>query len=296
MKSYLAVGSVIFALCTATGGCLEDNVAVGSESDGGGTTTSCTSNSECGLNEACAYLEKDACTAKGACVAQAALTCQAYSAGCACDGTEINIACNGLPTGYETKPLAHTGGCTTPVTDAGTGTACTTSADCPSGGVCGFAEADACKATGTCFPAPGVICNAYLAGCACDNTEINIACNGLPTGYETKPLQYAHACNSPLTDASTGTCVTIDVTSYTTSCTQNSDCVSIATGTLCDGNCGCTGGAAINVSSQAAYQQAISGLTFGLCPCPAEFPPVCTAGVCAPGNGLAADASVTPGG
>jgi hypothetical protein len=35
----------------------------------------------------------------------------AYSPGCACDGTAINVVCNGLPSGYETKPMRHTGAC-----------------------------------------------------------------------------------------------------------------------------------------------------------------------------------------
>jgi hypothetical protein len=37
--------------------------------------------------------------------------CGAYSAGCACDGTAINIQCTGLPSGYTTKPLASAGIC-----------------------------------------------------------------------------------------------------------------------------------------------------------------------------------------
>jgi hypothetical protein len=37
--------------------------------------------------------------------------CDAIALGCACDGTEINIACNGLPGGYETKPYLHSGAC-----------------------------------------------------------------------------------------------------------------------------------------------------------------------------------------
>ena len=35
----------------------------------------------------------------------------AYAAGCACDGSEVNIACNGLPSGYAPKPLAYKGAC-----------------------------------------------------------------------------------------------------------------------------------------------------------------------------------------
>jgi hypothetical protein len=39
------------------------------------------------------------------------VTCRAYLAGCACDGTEISTICTGLPDGYDTKPLRHTGPC-----------------------------------------------------------------------------------------------------------------------------------------------------------------------------------------
>ncbi len=46
------------------------------------------------------------------------ITCLAYIVGCACDGSMINLACNGLPDGYEPKPFLHAGACTE---DAGSG-------------------------------------------------------------------------------------------------------------------------------------------------------------------------------
>jgi hypothetical protein len=58
--------------------------------------------------------------------------CLAYSAGCACDGTEINVTCNGLPSGYDTKPLAHSGACAQ--VDAGGG--CTSDTQCGTGQKC----------------------------------------------------------------------------------------------------------------------------------------------------------------
>jgi hypothetical protein len=60
--------------------------------------------------------------------------------------------------------------------------------------LCGFPALAGCSATGSCFPSPGVICNAYVAGCACDGSEVNTACNGLPTGYAPKPLLHSGAC------------------------------------------------------------------------------------------------------
>ncbi len=80
-------------------------------------------------------------------------------------------------------------------------------------------------------------------------------------------------------DASTGTCVEIDLSDYSTTCNTASDCISINTGSVCDGSCAC-GGSLINVSGQAAYEQAIAGITFAGCPC-AEQLPSCVNGECA---------------
>jgi len=78
--------------------------------------------------------------------------------------------------------------------DAGT-TSCTSDGDCPTGSACGFPEAEACMViTGECFALPGVECNAISLGCACDGTEVNVACNGLPSGYAPKPLRHTGAC------------------------------------------------------------------------------------------------------
>ena len=112
-------------------------------------------------------------------------------AGCACDGSAINLVCTGLPNGYASKPFAHTGACS----DAGGGGgACKTDGDCGAGQIYGFPESDGCSAAGACFPAPEVVCNAYSPGCACDGSEVNIACNGLPSGYAPRPLAHQGAC------------------------------------------------------------------------------------------------------
>jgi hypothetical protein len=78
--------------------------------------------------------------------------------------------------------------------DAGGKGGCGSTADCPAGSVCGFPRSPVCAPLGECFPAPQATCNAYSAGCACDGSTINIACNGLPAGYEIKPLRRAGAC------------------------------------------------------------------------------------------------------
>jgi hypothetical protein len=95
--------------------------------------------------------------------------------------------------------LKDANGCATcqcaPAPDAGgTGTPCTTSLDCPTGGICGYPMAEGCAAKGSCFPAPGVNCKAYAPGCACDGTEISVVCTGLPSGYASKPLLHAGVC------------------------------------------------------------------------------------------------------
>jgi hypothetical protein len=59
-----------------------------------------------------------ACSVTGACFPAPGVACDAYSPGCACDGSEINITCTGLPSGYTSKPLLHSGVCTS-VVDSG---------------------------------------------------------------------------------------------------------------------------------------------------------------------------------
>ena len=81
-----------------------------------------------------------------------------------------------------------------PPADAGGKGVCSSTGDCPPNSICGFPTTPVCGATGQCFPVPGIVCQAYAPGCACDGTEINIVCNGLPGGYETKPLRHTGAC------------------------------------------------------------------------------------------------------
>jgi hypothetical protein len=78
--------------------------------------------------------------------------------------------------------------------DSASGNTCVMNADCPSmAQVCGFAESDACTATGHCF-ASGPVCNSFSPGCSCAGQTINIACNGLPTGYAPAPLAHTGPC------------------------------------------------------------------------------------------------------
>jgi hypothetical protein len=94
------------------------------------------------------------------------------------------------------------------------GKPCMTSADCADpqvadvGFLCGFPTADGCAAKGTCFQEPQLECAAVVLGCACNGSEVNIACNGLPGGYAPAPLLHNGICMGPgpvvLPDAGSG--------------------------------------------------------------------------------------------
>jgi len=76
-----------------------------------------------------------------------------------------------------------------------------------------------------------------------------------------------------------GTCVDILLSAYDQSCNSASDCVVIQTGEVCSGNCAC-GGEPVNASQESRYQQAIRGITFGLCGCPVQLAPTCLGNKC----------------
>jgi hypothetical protein len=87
--------------------------AADSNTEGGGGI--CTSDSSC-AGGICGFPAAGACAAVGTCFPAPGATCLAYGPGCACDGTSINLVCNGLPTGYAPRPLLHSGDC---ASDAG---------------------------------------------------------------------------------------------------------------------------------------------------------------------------------
>ncbi len=188
--------------CTKLCGCgVMDASKDGTNPGDGGTDAvggSCVTDADCGPGDICGFEASLACTAQGRCFPVPQTSCNAVVAGCACDGTEINLACNGLPSGYETKPLAHAGACEGGA-DAGEGGmdsgVCSTTADCAPDELCGFETSLGCTAHGQCLPMMQDSCNVVVTACACDGTEINIACgSNLPTGYGTKPVAYVGAC------------------------------------------------------------------------------------------------------
>lgn len=83
--------------------------ACSSNVSGGGA---CAKDADCAADQICGFPTADACSAAGQCFARPEATCAAYSPGCACDGSTINVTCTGLPDGYASAPLAHAGECT----------------------------------------------------------------------------------------------------------------------------------------------------------------------------------------
>ncbi|HEY8088795.1 MAG TPA: hypothetical protein VIF09_13140 [Polyangiaceae bacterium] len=107
--------------------------------------------------------------------------------------------------------------------------------------------------------------------------------------------------STPTDGGSTGTdasavCVEVAPESFVLTCQQDSDCTGVTTGTVCSGSCDCGGNTAINQSSLAAYQAAISSIQLSTCPCPQGGVPRCVTGQCALCGvpGICPDAGITP--
>ena len=197
------------------GGLGSDGASRGDGAAGGGA---CVADSDCGAGKMCGFRVTDACGAIGACFdapAPNTANCHAYNPGCACNGSVVNLACNGYPAGYASRPVRHQGTCATAV-DAGA-TACKTDKDCAGGDLCEFRIADACSAAGVCFtpPPPGPTCAAYSPACTCDAQTINVVCTRYSSGYASKPVAHSGACAVASDDAGgnggtfacdTGTC------------------------------------------------------------------------------------------
>lgn len=91
---------------------------------------------------------------------------------------------------------AGTDACVCAPAEAGSG-ACQADSDCGDGGACGYLESAMCAAVGTCVAKSGpVACLVYQPGCTCAGSEVDIACNGLPSGYAPAPLRHAGVCGT----------------------------------------------------------------------------------------------------
>jgi hypothetical protein len=195
----------------------------------------------------------------------------------------------GATSGGGASGVATSGGASGSSSSSGVGSrSCVSDADCPNNDLCGYLEAAGCAATGVCFASPGAVCLAFSPGCACDGSQINVACTGLPSGYYSKPLEHTGECTS-VTDSGAatdgGTCV-ISASSYNQSCTIDSDCRMVSSGNYCSASCLC-GGSAINAAAVAQFDEDVAKTPLGsgalghlVCPCPAEPVPCCRQGVC----------------
>ena len=197
----LCLTSLFVAALPLFAACSSGDFAVGSDQsaakgDPGIDGGACVTDTDCSANEYCGFLESDQCTATGKCFSSSGVLCDVYSAACACDGTEINVACTPFPTGYSSKPFLHSGACTTGAQDASTGGPCGSDADCASSGeVCAYLESEACGAHGMCVVKDnGLVCALFEPACACDGTTVGIACTGLPEGYASEPIAHTGEC------------------------------------------------------------------------------------------------------
>lgn len=119
----------------------------------------------------------------------------------------------------------------------------------------------------------------YCPELNCDPCSQNchaVTCNG---------GAWAPALNTGLCTDDAGACMTIATSSFDQSCTLDSDCMAISSGTFCSGQpwCLCPSDA-INVDGQSQYQadmQALQSLGGSLgCPCPFFGSPRCIGNVC----------------
>jgi hypothetical protein len=216
--------------------------------DGGGSGT-CATDADCGQGKHCGFPVASACSATGTCFVDVpGGVCEAYSPGCACDGTDLNLVCNGFPDGYAPKPVAFSGPCGS---DGGiVAGPCTSNADCTTGYECGFLISEACSAAGTCVRVDeGVRCNSYEPGCTCSGTTINVACNGYPSGYAPQPVLHTGVCEGIDASAGTFACGSLSCHSGTQICQEGVGgpagsqptftCASLPSQCATNATCGC---------------------------------------------------------
>jgi hypothetical protein len=84
--------------------------------EAGGDGAMCMTGADCNAGYHCGFLEDDSCIEIGTCFPAPDAMCDEIELRCACDGTSINLICNGLPDGYTLKPVpikstTYTGDC-----------------------------------------------------------------------------------------------------------------------------------------------------------------------------------------
>ena len=81
---------------------------------GDGTGIACKETRDCAVGLTCLFDIKGGCNVEGVCMHGVDPTkpiCNAISISCTCSGHAANVICNGLPSGYFTEPIAHSGPC-----------------------------------------------------------------------------------------------------------------------------------------------------------------------------------------
>ncbi|MGO9834898.1 MAG: hypothetical protein ACLP1X_11830 [Polyangiaceae bacterium] len=85
-----------------------DIVDAGPMTEAGRDSGTCMTNTDCSGGYLCGFDEGKGCPEPGTCFPPPDAMCAAVELHCACDGTSINLVCNGLPGGYTLKPIPFT--------------------------------------------------------------------------------------------------------------------------------------------------------------------------------------------
>jgi hypothetical protein len=170
------------------------------------------------------------------------------------------------------------------------GTVCDGDCNCPTGAVNAQGQAAISTALsqitlGNC--ACGIGGQAACVGHVCTICSFdesgNPSCPGSDAGVDAEPDVVISPPFDPdggAPDASDGgTCVDIDLSTYSTTCSVDSDCIVIQGGEICDDDCFC-GNAAVSASGQARYDAAVQSIVPGDCGCTGVPAPQCVMGQC----------------
>jgi hypothetical protein len=245
------VGTALLAACSGS------VFHSGEASGGGGDAGTCVTDLDCGAGKACGYKIADACQATGTCFdAPATPVCDLYMPGCACDHvTTINLGCTVYPTGYASRPVAHTGACD----DVGAPPpgSCHVDTDCASNQRCTYKVAEGCNAQiGSCFTLPEEQCQTLIYTCGCDGKTVMVPCYEEDTGVAPAPIAYYNECGlDGGSDGGTFACGSLSCTIGTQVCkisiggppppgaTPAYACVAYPTSCASDRSCTCVEGA-----------------------------------------------------
>jgi hypothetical protein len=132
-------------------------------------------------------------------------------------------------------------------------------------------------------------CGGRTAGRGGEGSSSGASSGGGSTGASGSPGNSGGSGAGSSSAGGGNVCVFIDYTAYDTSCRQDSDCVPIQVGNVCDGQCAC-GNYAMNGSEEASYEAALAGVQPAVCFCPSQQV-ACVTGQCSLQSGIDVDAS-----